>query len=212
MNNVLFKLAKLPYFRTSHLEALLPNIKRASLYQQITRFLKRGEIIKLKKGFYVFKEFWERNSSDTNYFYFLANILRYPSYVSGVYILQGYDILTDITYPITSITTKTTRKYSNKLGNFTYYSISPKLYIGYQRFLFKNEPIYVASKAKAFFDYLYLKYFKTKVKSDEIIERERLNLENFTNKDSREFSGYCKLSENRILIELNPKLFKKGNR
>ena len=207
MNKFPRELLKLPYFRISHFESFLPYLKKPSLYQKISRSLKKGSIIKLKKGFYTSKEYKEAHSSDPNYFYYLANILRHPSYVSGTYVLQNYGILTDITYPITSITTKTSRKYSNKLGDFIYYSISPKLYTGYQRLLYKDEPIYVASVAKALFDYLYLKYFITKFSSEEIISRERLNLENFNKKDISEFEKYCKLSNKKILTELCAKMF-----
>ncbi len=207
MDKTLSKLSKLSYFRTSHLEALLPHLKKPSLYQKISRWLSKGEIIELKKGYYITKDYKEKNISDSSYLFYLANILRYPSYVSGSYILNKYDILTEITYPITSITTKTTRKYTNSLGNFIYYSISPKLYKGYSRLFFKTEPIYVASLAKALFDYLYLKYAKRKVKADEIILIERLNLENFKKNDIKEFKEYCRLSNKKILLELNLKLF-----
>jgi len=209
MDKTLIKLAKLPYFRTSHLEALLPHLKMASLYQKISRWLKKGEIIALKKGYYVTKEYKEKNIADPNYLFYLANILRYPSYVSSSYILQKYDILTEITYPITSITTKTTRKYANPLGSFIYYSITPKLYKGYKRQLFKNEPVYAASLAKALFDYLYIKYSRRKIKAAEIISRERLNLENFKKNDLKEFKEYCRVINNKNLLELGLKLFKK---
>ena len=209
MDKTLEKLIKLPYFRTSHLEALLPHLKKPSLYQKISRWLKGGEIIELKNGYYVTKAYKEKNITDPNYPFYLANILRYPSYVSSSYILDKYNILTEVTYPITSITTKTTRTYINKLGNFIYYSISPKLYKGYERQLFKNEPIYVASLAKALFDYLYIKYTRRKIKAEEIIDRERLNLENFKKSDIKEFREYCRLANNKVLLELGAKLFKK---
>lgn len=186
----------------------MPYLKKPSLYQKISRWLKKGEIIELKKGYYVTKEYKEKNISDPNYLFYLANILRYPSYVSSTYILHKYDILTEITYPITSVTTKTTRTYVNALGNFIYYSISPKLYKGYDRQFFKTEPIYAAGLAKALFDYLYLKYAKRKIKADEIISRERLNLENFKKNDVKEFKEYCRLSNKKILLEFSLKLFK----
>lgn len=207
MKKELTKLAKLPYFRTSHLEAFLPNIKKTSIHQNVSRLIKKGEIIKLKKGFYTTKEYSEKHIFEMEYFYYLANILRYPSYVSGTYILQSKGILTDITYPITSITTKSTRKYSTKLGDFIYYSISEKLYTGYERLLYKNEPVYIATASKALFDYLYIKYFKIKITASQIAEKERLNLENFTANDIEEFKNYCNLSKNKILIDLSAKLF-----
>lgn len=207
MKKELLKLTKLAYFRTSHLEAFLPHIKKTSIRQNISRLIKKGEIIKLKNGFYTTKEYVEKHISEIEYFYYLANILRYPSYVSGAYILQSKGILTDITYPITSITTKSTRKYSTKLGEFIYYSISEKLYIGYERLLYKNEPVYIAAAPKALFDYLYIKYFKIKITANQIAKKERLNLENFTENDIAEFKNYCVLSKNKILIDLSAKLF-----
>src|SRR3989339_226593 len=127
--------ADVPYFRISHLEVFLPNVKRTSLYRAITRWTKKGIIIKLKKGYYVTKEYVEKHRMEKEYWYYLGNILRYPSYVSGVYVLQHYHILTEVTYPITSITTKSTRAYSNPLGDFIYYSITPSLYTGYNLLL-----------------------------------------------------------------------------
>ena len=207
MNKTLPKLAKLPYFKTSNFEALLPNLKKESVYRQITRLHKKGAIIQLKKGLYVTREYKDKHAMEANYIYYLANILRYPSYVSGVFVLQNKGVLTDITFPISSITTKTTRKYYNKIGNFSYYSISPKLYIGYERLLYNDEPIYVATLAKALFDYLYIKYFKVKIKPENIIEKERFNFDEFNKKDITEFKKYCKLSKNKILIRLSLKLF-----
>jgi len=208
MNKTLPKLTKLPYFRTSNLEAFLPCLKRNSIYRKLTRWHRKGVIIKLKKGFYITNGYKREHGADVNYLYYLANILRYPSYVSGVFVLQNKGVLTDVTFPITSITTKTTRKYYNKIGNFFYYSISPKLYIGYERLLYNDDPVYVATLAKALFDYLYIKYFKVKIEPEILIEKERLNLDTFSKKDIAEFKKYCKLSKNKMLIELALKLFK----
>lgn len=202
MNKTLTKLNTLPYFRTSNLEPFLPELKKNSIYRKITRWHRKGLIIKLKKSFYVVKEYEKEHSTDVNYLYYLANILRYPSYVSSTFVLQNKGVLTDVTFPITSITTKTTRKYYNKLGNFFYYSISPKLYIGYERLLYNDEPIYIATLAKALFDYLYIKYSKVKIKSEVVIEKERLNLDVFNKKDIAEFRKYCKLSKNKNLLAL----------
>ncbi len=208
MNKTLVKLNKVPYFRISNLEAFLPHLKKNSIYRKITRWHKKGLIVRLKEGFYIAKEYKKEHSADVNYLYYLANILRYPSYVSGTFILQNKGVLTDVTFPISSITTKTTRKYYNKIGNFFYYSISPKLYIGYERLFYNNEPIYVATLSKALFDYLYIKYSRVKIKPEVAIEKERLNLDMFSKKDIAGFKKYCNLSKNKTLIEVALKLFK----
>ena len=207
MNKIFEQLANIPYFRISHLEVFLPNIKRTSLYRAVTRWTKKGIIIKLKKGYYVTKEYADKHRMEKEYWYYLGNILRYPSYVSGVYVLQHYNILTKVTYPITSITTKSTRAYSNLLGDFIYYSITPSLYTGCERLFYYNEPIYVATKAKALFDYLYMRYGKSKVTREQITAKERLNLENFTPAQKKEFKNYCGMSQKKALQMLSLESF-----
>lgn len=207
MINKLAPLTQLPFFRISHVEMLLSHLKKESIYQQITRWIHDGKVIQLKKGYYVMQEYIEKHRVQDEYRYYIANILRQPSYVSGVTILQYYDILTELTYPITSITTKTTRTYNNALGDFRYASIKKPLYKGYVRRLYGQEPIYIATKAKALFDYLYIKYNRAAFMVEEIKERERLNLENFTAKEKKEFIQYCLLAHRSILLELSKKIF-----
>jgi len=204
---MLAKLENLPYFRISHLESFLPHLKKPSLYQKISRWVEKGDIIELKKGFYVSRTYKERHGSDKHYLSYLANVLRFPSYVSGVSVLAEHNLLTDLTYPITSITTKSTRAYSNSLGEFVYHSISPKLYVGYKIDSYEENSIYVASVAKALFDYLYIKYGKRKVEAHTIIERERLNLDLLQKQDASEFEKYARLSGNKFFGEIASKLF-----
>lgn len=202
--NVLKKLDSLPYFRLSHLEAFLPDIKKSSIYQQISRWKRQKKIIVLKKGYYVTQTFVDRHRDKPEYIIYLANILRYPSYVSGPYVLQQYDVLTDITLPVTSMTTKSSRSYASRssLGDFVYNSIKPVLYKGFKRKTFDTEPIYIATKSKALFDYLYIKYNKTTLTPARILERERLNLGNFTRSELTEFHSYCRVSGLKHLVEL----------
>lgn len=202
-------LSSLPYFRFSHLTVLFPNIKNTSLRQKVSRWLKKGNILELKKGFYVASRYYERHISDYNYRAYLANIMCHPSYVSGAYILQKEGAVMEAIYPITSITTKSTRSYSNKLGEFIYFSISARLYTGYKKDFYINEPVYLATLAKALFDYLYIKYSKMKFSADDILARERFNIEVFNKNDKSEFKGYCDLSNGKLLTELAEKIFLK---
>lgn len=186
----------------SHLEVYLPHIKKASLYQQIARWSKQKKIIVLKKGYYVTAAFAERNKQNPYFLSYIANVLRYPSYVTGSYVLQSYDALTDVTYPIFSATLKSSRNYSNALGEFIYHSLKPSLYTGYTRELFGTEPVYVATKSKALFDHLYIKYRRALLDPETILVRERLVLESFTHKELSEFKKYCRISGNKRIIAL----------
>ena len=210
MTEELKNLSFLPYFKFSQLRVLFPAIKNASLRQKVSRWLKKGDILELKKGFYVTNKYYERYISDYNYRVYLANILCHPSYVSGAYILQKEGAIMEAIYPITSITTKSTRKYSNKLGEFLYFSISEQLYTGYKKDYYTNEPVYIATLAKALFDYLYIKYSKMSFTANNILARERFNIEVFARKDKNEFKHYCEISNNKLLLEVSKKVFLKN--
>lgn len=200
-------LGSLPYFRMSHAEMLLPHLKKRSLYQQMSRWLRAGKIVQLKKGTYVMRDYVDKHRIEDAYRYYVANALRQPSYVTGATVLQRHDMLTELTYPITSVTTKSTRTYSNTLGEFVYSSVTPVLYTGYERRLYGEEPIYVATKAKALFDYLYSKYSTLNMSAEAIRARERLNLEHVTRSEQREFARYCGLCRRALFSDLSKIVF-----
>lgn len=56
----------------------------------ISRFLKYKEVIKLKREIYISTDFWEKNKDDISYSFYLANVIRTPSYVSLWAALQYY--------------------------------------------------------------------------------------------------------------------------
>ncbi len=209
MDEILKKLLFSPFFTTRDVAGFLPLLKKESVYRKITRWLKKGEIIKLKKGFFVTKHYKDKHIGEPSFVAFLANSLRRPSYVSGVYVLQSRGVMVEATYPITSITTKATRSYANNWREFVYHSIAPRLYVGYSRSFYIDHPVYIATLAKALFDYFYIKYSKTRFSANDILTRERLNLDMFKAKDIKEFKDFCELSKNNVLIELSKKLFLK---
>jgi hypothetical protein len=81
-----------------------------SLYSNIKRWLKKGELIQLKKGLYVTKGYTQAVLDKRNYTEFVANILKQPSYLSGEYVLQKYGMLTESVFGITSVTLKKTKE------------------------------------------------------------------------------------------------------
>lgn len=192
MNQVknLQKLSALSYFDKETLSQFV-DISDNSLYANIKRWLKKGELIQLKKGRYVTKEFVQNLDDADAYRSFIANKLREPSYLSLEYVLQKYNILTEAVFAFTSITLKTRRRYKNKLGVFIYKNIKEKLFKGYAIFSRAGFDIKEATKAKALFDYLYLKLWRVPEVDKELIRSFRLNLDEMSEKDIREFSGYC---------------------
>ena len=163
--NLLEQLKNLPYFdkNTVHQLGIQFGLKNTTVNTYISRFLKRKEIIQLKKGLYAAADFFNKNRGDISYSFYLANILRTPSYVSSWTALQYYNLTTESIYTITSITTKVTRTYKTKAGTFTYQSAKKELFSDF--YLVKGTPdlstgkfdFFIASPAKALFDLLYFK-------------------------------------------------------
>jgi predicted transcriptional regulator of viral defense system len=149
---------------------LLPYFDKATIYQfgnssglvnstidtYISRYIKNKEIIQLKKGLYISSDFFKKIKSNISYSFYLANILRTPSYVSSWAALQYYGLTTESIYGVTSVTQKVTRKYETRAGSFSYQSIQKDLFSGFS--LVKDKfDFFIASPSKALFDLLYFR-------------------------------------------------------
>lgn len=131
-------------------------LKSSTVNTYISRFLKYREIIQLKRGLYISTKFFNENKADISYQFYLANILRTPSYVSSWAALQYYNLATEAIYPITSITAKVTRDYETRAGNFSYHSIKKDLFFDFSLVKGKFD-FFIASPSKALFDLLYFR-------------------------------------------------------
>ncbi|OIN89645.1 hypothetical protein COW80_04155 [Candidatus Beckwithbacteria bacterium CG22_combo_CG10-13_8_21_14_all_01_47_9] len=182
------------YFNKNTLQQVAP-ISDNALYSNIKRWLKQNIIIQLKRGTYVTNDYYIRLPEKQAYLEFIANKLKSPSYLSLEYVLQKYSLLTEGVYAFTSITLKKTNTYKNKLGLFTYSNISQNLFTGYKIVNKEGFQIKEASKAKALFDFLYLRLLSVKNINKSLIDSFRFNLDEFSQKDQKEFKSYVKLSK-----------------
>jgi len=116
--NLLEQLNNLPHFTKSTVYQLGSQLglKNSTVNTYISRFLKHKDILSLKRGLYVSADFFAKNKSDISYSFYLANILRTPSYVSSWTALQYYNLTTEAIRSITSVTPKVTRDYETKAG------------------------------------------------------------------------------------------------
>ena len=156
--NLLEQLKSLPYFGKSTVCQLSKQLglKNSTVNTYISRFLKYREIIQFKRGLYVSADFFEKNKNDVSYSFYLANVIRTPSYVSSWAALQYYNLTTEAIHSITSVTSKVTREYQTKAGNFSYQSIKKELFSNFS--LTKGRfDFFIASPAKALFDLLYFR-------------------------------------------------------
>jgi predicted transcriptional regulator of viral defense system len=158
----------------------------------IKYWLKKGKIIALKKGLYLLKERWEKETNKDGYLEYIANQLYQPSYLSGEYVMSKYGLLTEAVFGITGMTTKTTKVFTNVLSSFNYYSVSPRLFLGYEVKKTDAFPIAMAKKSKAVFDFLYLRFIKNTPVNEKTVAELRINWENMTGKEFRELISYGK--------------------
>ena len=182
----------LPYFNTTD---LFPVIKNKSYLKIIvSRYFKKGLIVRLKKGTYVARRYLdvlEKKGLLADYNEFLSNILYKPSYLSLEYVLAEYNIITELPKNITSVSLNKTARFSNKINTFLYHKVRKELFLGFRTIKKDNFIIFKATKSKALFDFLYLR--KNLLVDKKAFLETRLNLNNLSSKDLKELKKYINL-------------------
>lgn len=193
---------ELPYItKTSLSNALEKN--PFTLRNSITYWIENKSLIRLKRGAFVFQEFLQKKENATYYPRFLSTKMREPSYLSKEFVLQEYQMLTDIVYGYSVVTTKKTSTISNPFGVFNYQSIKKELFTGFSQKSYNNMQWFVASKAKALFDFLYFNQKKFQEISQKELDGLRLNLEQMTPKDWKEYEQYLKKAPKKMILISN---------
>lgn len=197
---LLQQLASLPYFNRGIIRSLGEqySLKEATVDAYISRSLARKDMIQLKKGMYVTADFSEKNINDISYAFYVANVLRAPSYVSSWTALQYYDLITEATSGIVSVTSKVTRTYHTALGTFSYQSIAKEFFSGFSLVKGKFD-FFVATPSKALFDLLYFKTNQFRGIRFEmitgIVEELRIDIDEM---DKKERTAFYSMVENYI--------------
>jgi predicted transcriptional regulator of viral defense system len=93
----------------------------ASPRDKVTALLRKGIIIRVKKGLYVFGREYRRNPYCRE---LLANLIYGPSYVSLEYALSYYGMIPERVEAVTSVTTGRARSYDTPIGRYIYRSTS----------------------------------------------------------------------------------------
>lgn len=191
--NLLEQLKNLPYFSKSIVCQLGTQLglKSATVNTYISRFLKFKEIFQLKRGVYVSLDFYNKNKDDISYLFYLANVIRAPSYISSWAALQYYNLVTEVIHSVTSVTLKVTREYQTKTGSFTYQSIKKDLFSDFSLVKGKFD-FFIASPSKALFDLLYFRTHQFRGISLEsiykLIEELRIDIDEIDSAEREKFS------------------------
>ena len=84
---------------------------------KISDLLRKGVIIRVKKGIYIFGEDYRRQPFSRE---ILANLIYGPSYISLEYALHYFGLIPERVEAVTSVTTGRSRKYATPVGLFRY--------------------------------------------------------------------------------------------
>ncbi len=85
---------------------------------KITALLRAGQIIRVRKGLYIFGPDYRRRPYSRE---ILANLIYGPSYISLEYALSYHGLIPERVETLTSVTTGRTRTFTSPVGVFTYH-------------------------------------------------------------------------------------------
>jgi len=119
---------------------------------KVTSLLRKGVIVRVKKGLYVFGDEFRRRPFSRE---LLANLIYGPSYVSLDYALAYHGLIPERVTAVTSVTTKRERRFTTPVGLFIYRR-TPKtsFHLGLERVERDDLSFLIASPERALADKL----------------------------------------------------------
>lgn len=136
-------------FSIHQVHAITPDFNRSNWHQ----WQKSGYIVSLRQGWYAFADYLQQ----PDYARYFAGKICAPSYISLHTALSFYGIIPEAVVEITSVTTQKTCRYENAFGQFSYQTIRPKLFWGFEPKMMRDGKQYMmATPEKAIIDLLYL--------------------------------------------------------
>ncbi len=169
----------------------------------LTRWVKKELLIKLRNGYYTFPEYLSEPSSSI----YIANHIYRPSYISLHSALAFYGIIPEAVVQTTSVTSLKTVEFKNRFGTFSYKTIMPALMFGYDQKPFINSmTILVAQPEKALIDLLYLYPLYNSadeikaLRLDEVLMHEIINPEKLNDYTER-FKNKALINRVNLMIE-----------
>jgi predicted transcriptional regulator of viral defense system len=179
----------IPYFTIEGFRQAAGMDNPAQARLLLHRWAAAGHILPLKKGVYMTRRFYEQHHAEAAFTPALSAILLPQSYVSLEFILQRHNLLTEVTYPLTAVTPRNTRRIVNQMGTFWYRNLRAHLYHGFSILEYFGIRYAQASLAKALFDYFYFRPLGEAVRHAgfDLAEELRLNLDEVPPEGREEF-------------------------
>ena len=198
---ILSKLGGLPYFGTADVAQLLGKDEK-EVKQVLLRYLAQNKVIRIKRGFYMTREFYLSNKNDFDFMGMVASVIAPKGYLSTEYVLYSHGVMTEVVMAYTGMTTGKTQRVASTLGSFMFRHIKPELYGGYAEKLAWGVKVKTATLGKALFDYLYIRPhgWTYDAKGYDLTEDLRLNLYDWNESDKKEFEKWVEISGSKKMI------------
>jgi predicted transcriptional regulator of viral defense system len=155
-------------FSLNDIRLLEPNFHR----RRLNEWQEKGYIKKVVKEHYIFSD----KSIDENVLFEIANRIYKPSYISLEAALSFYQFIPESVYGLTSVSTRRTYNFHTYLGNFSYRTLKPDLFFGYEMITYNGNVYKIAGPEKAVLDFIYL---NPRLRADPDFESLRINHEIF---------------------------------
>ena len=127
--------------------------RREATRVQLSRWMKQGKVIGLRRGMYTLSETYRRAPLSP---VVLANQLYRPSYLSGLWALGHYDLIPERVVRFTSVTPRVPRRFGNPFGVFDYRNIKQDCFFGFASTGVVGQEFLVAEPEKALLDHWHL--------------------------------------------------------
>jgi predicted transcriptional regulator of viral defense system len=126
---------------------------REAVRVQLSRWMKQGKVIGLRRGMYTLAEMYRHAPLTAAA---LANQLYRPSYLSGLWALGYHDLIPERVVWLTSVTSRVPRRFENPFGIFDYRNIKQDCFLGYRTVAHGGAEVLVAEPEKALLDHWHL--------------------------------------------------------
>ena len=148
-------------FSTAQVKAIYPDFYRGNYL----RWQKAGYIVPLSRSWYAFADYIDK----PDFARYIANRIYSPSYISLHTALSYYGMIPEAVVVITSVTTRKTMQIDNAFAVYSYQTLKPSLFWGYEPKQMRDGQSYLmATPEKALIDLLYL--YPQYNSSDDLLE------------------------------------------
>jgi len=120
--------------------------------RRLNEWQDKGYIKKIIRGYYIFSDL----EVDENALFEISNRIYSPSYISFETALSYHHLIPESVYGISAASTRRTYTFKTPIAGFSYRTIKPNLFFGYDLASHGNKHMKIATMEKAILDYFYL--------------------------------------------------------